>query len=207
MEEIVRVAHEDNLIIICSIHQPSTKIFSLFDQIMILSNGREAFTGDHHEAEAYFSRIGYPMPEHMNPAEHSLDLVNADFSLPETVNKILKSWKDSKQKRPALLLDADGCNGSIEWQQEEDLTSTKGAKEIRIMFRRPFVLVVRDPVLYVGRCVAFLLMNTLFAVVYWDGRYVRQDSVMNKFWVMLWFTLVPALCKLYCDLCCRVKAS
>ena len=69
MKEIVRVAKDERLIICCSIHQPSTKVFKGFDQLMILSRGREAFTGDLNEAPKYFESIGCPVPDQMNPAE------------------------------------------------------------------------------------------------------------------------------------------
>jgi ABC-type multidrug transport system ATPase subunit len=34
MQEIVRVAKEEKLIVLCSIHQPSTKVYNGFDQVV-----------------------------------------------------------------------------------------------------------------------------------------------------------------------------
>ena len=71
MQEIVRVAKEERLIIICTIHQPSTKVFNGFDQLMILSKGRSAFVGNVEDAVPYFAELGHPCPTAMNPAEVS----------------------------------------------------------------------------------------------------------------------------------------
>lgn len=68
MKEIVRVAKEEGLVIMCTIHQPSTKVYNGFDEVMILSKGREAFSGNVEKAAPYFETIGYPMPPQMNPA-------------------------------------------------------------------------------------------------------------------------------------------
>lgn len=68
MQEVVRVAKEERLIAVCTIHQPSTKVYNGFDQLMILSRGREAFSGDLKVAPAYFESIGCPVPDQMNPA-------------------------------------------------------------------------------------------------------------------------------------------
>ena len=67
MQEIVSVARSENLIVMCTIHQPSTKVYNGFDQVMILSKGREAFTGDVKDAAPYFDSIGYPLPVQTNP--------------------------------------------------------------------------------------------------------------------------------------------
>lgn len=77
MHEIVRVAKDERLIIVCTIHQPSTKVYNGFDKVMILSKGREAFAGDVTDAIPYFDSIGSPCPANTNPAEFFLDLVNA----------------------------------------------------------------------------------------------------------------------------------
>jgi ABC-type multidrug transport system ATPase subunit len=58
MKEIVRVAKDERIIIICTIHQPSTKVYAGFDQVMIMSRGRQAFTGDVTDATEYFESIG-----------------------------------------------------------------------------------------------------------------------------------------------------
>ena len=69
MHEIVRVAKDERLIIVCTIHQPSTKVYNGFDQVMIMSKGREAFTGEVEDAIPYFESIGCPCPANTNPAE------------------------------------------------------------------------------------------------------------------------------------------
>ena len=193
MQEIVRVAKEEGLIIICTIHQPSTKVYNGFDQLMILSRGRPAFVGNVQDAVPYFEESGYPCPPAMNPAEFFLDLVNSDFSNEKDVTDILDSWAElggqSTQHRTSLSEDkAD---------EEED---SKGivkirraplATELSVVFVRHARLVMRDPILYLGRCVIFLFMNLVFAFVYWNGRENAQDQVLNKFWVNLWFIGVP----------------
>ena len=75
MQEIVRVAKEERLITICTIHQPSTKVYNNFDQVMIMSRGRTAFMGDVQDAIPYFTEIGHPMPDDTNPAEVRVVLV------------------------------------------------------------------------------------------------------------------------------------
>ena len=68
MQEIVRVAKDERIIILCTIHQPSTKVYNGFDETMIMSRARTAYIGDVKEAAPYFERIGHPIPPQTNPA-------------------------------------------------------------------------------------------------------------------------------------------
>ena len=84
MREITTLAQEENLCIVATIHQPSSKVYQRFDQIMILSGGREAFCGTLPETKPYFESLGYPLIDDTNPAEYFLDLVNnVNLRLPQ----------------------------------------------------------------------------------------------------------------------------
>jgi len=192
MQEIIRVAKEEHLIIVCTIHQPSTKVYNGFDEVMILSKGREAFAGNVKDATPYFEKIGYPLPVATNPAEHFLDLVNSDFSSSEEVDNILDTWQEHKPDTNA------SAHGNVKSLDDDDVadgivdpTNTNILNEISIMFRRHTTLILRDPVLYLGRCLIFLVANMVFAFVYWNGRDYTQDQATNKMWVNIWFVGVP----------------
>jgi hypothetical protein len=68
------------LIVIASIHQPSTSTFQLFDKLMLLSGGKSHYFGPVSDVGDHFKSIGFPIPLHMNAAEYLLDLVSTDFA-------------------------------------------------------------------------------------------------------------------------------
>ena len=51
---VKELAKAENLIVVATIHQPSSKVYAGFDQVMILSGGREAYCGDARETMVYF---------------------------------------------------------------------------------------------------------------------------------------------------------
>ena len=59
MRFITDLAKQENLVIVATIHQPSTKVFDGFDQVMILSGGRTAYCG---EASAALEYVGTNAP-------------------------------------------------------------------------------------------------------------------------------------------------
>jgi ABC-type multidrug transport system ATPase subunit len=186
MREITRVAKEERLIIICTIHQPSTKVYNGFDQLMIMSKGRQAFVGNATAAAAYFDSIGYALPPATNPAEHFLDLVNADFSSSEEVDAILDTWETRNSPDPLLLPQSTTAD---DYSMSDNMKGMSHSlvRETKVMFRRHTTLIVRDPILYAGRIVCFLVVNCVFGIAYIAARDYTQDQAGNKLWVSAWY--------------------
>jgi ABC-type multidrug transport system ATPase subunit len=69
--------------IVCTIHQPRSSIFALFDKILLLSEGRAVYFGDAQDALPYFRSLQFPSPEGFNPADFFLDLISVDPRTPE----------------------------------------------------------------------------------------------------------------------------
>jgi len=64
--------------VVCTIHQPRSSIFALFDQLLLLSEGKVLYSGPAAAAAAYFAAAGHPCPPTFNPADWLLDLTSLD---------------------------------------------------------------------------------------------------------------------------------
>lgn len=98
------------MIVIASIHQPSTKTFDLFSSVVLLSQGKTVYNGSVPEMSTFFAEIGMPIPAHINPAEEVLDLINVDFSQGDAQTNleiILRGWQQSARARE-LKRDVEG---------------------------------------------------------------------------------------------------
>ncbi|MCO5549074.1 hypothetical protein L7F22_002540 [Adiantum nelumboides] len=71
--------------VVTTIHQPSSRLFYMFDKLILLSKGRIVYFGEAQAAMEFFSSIQLRPLIAMNPADFLLDLANgnlADMSLP-----------------------------------------------------------------------------------------------------------------------------
>ncbi len=68
---------------IATIHQPSSDILRLFDDIIILNKGNIIFLDEVNNLVNYFTSIGYQCPEYANPSDYIfmniLNHLNFDF--------------------------------------------------------------------------------------------------------------------------------
>lgn len=63
--------------IIASIHQPNSKLYQLFDKVLVLSHGHEIYFGKGGLAPIdHFTQHGHPMQEGYNVADHLLDIAS-----------------------------------------------------------------------------------------------------------------------------------
>ncbi|KAJ2460697.1 (ABC) transporter [Coemansia sp. RSA 2424] len=75
MEALSQLARRYGRTVICTIHQPRTDIFSMFDQLIVLAAGQMCYSGPAADIAGYLESIGHPVPEGYNIADFSIDLV------------------------------------------------------------------------------------------------------------------------------------
>ncbi|KAG2706767.1 hypothetical protein I3760_05G117600 [Carya illinoinensis] len=64
--------------VITTIHQPSSRLYRMFDKVVVLSDGCPIYSGHAGGVMEYFASIGYvPGFDFVNPADFLLDLANA----------------------------------------------------------------------------------------------------------------------------------
>ncbi|XP_073275195.1 ABC transporter G family member 25-like [Primulina huaijiensis] len=62
--------------VVTSLHQPSSRVYQMFDNLIVLSEGRCIYFGKRSEAMGYFDSVGFSPCFPMNPADFMLDLAN-----------------------------------------------------------------------------------------------------------------------------------
>lgn len=72
--------------IIQTIHQPNSDIFTMFDRLMLLAQGKTLFFNDANLAVDYFSGIGFPVPQLSNPADFFMSIMSIESIEKEDVD-------------------------------------------------------------------------------------------------------------------------
>eukprot|EP00123_Amoebidium_parasiticum_P015951 comp23216_c2_seq1/m.37804 comp23216_c2_seq1/g.37804 ORF comp23216_c2_seq1/g.37804 comp23216_c2_seq1/m.37804 type:complete len:1009 (-) comp23216_c2_seq1:257-3283(-) len=72
---LARLAREDETIIIMSIHQPRSNIFTLFDKLLLLSKGDMVYFGPADQSLDHFAKVGFQCPNNYNPADYLIDMI------------------------------------------------------------------------------------------------------------------------------------
>ncbi|XP_028399688.1 ABC transporter G family member 28-like [Dendronephthya gigantea] len=88
------VASSTNMTICCVIHQPRFEILKLFDRVIFLGyGGRTVYSGSVEGAATYFSKIGYPLPLNVNPADFYMDVISGSVSGTNVYVNLFEEWE------------------------------------------------------------------------------------------------------------------
>lgn len=75
--------------IISTIHQPSSKAFGLFDQLILMVDGYTIYSGRAKDAITYINQLGFPSPKYANPADFMIKLLQVEYpKTPDEENRI-----------------------------------------------------------------------------------------------------------------------
>lgn len=169
------------LIVIASIHQPSTSTYQLFDKLLLLSAGKSHYFGTIQGVESQFESMGYPMPSHTNPAEFLLELLNVDFashreSAQQRLQEMQAAWVSSpKAAELVAKIQAAATNA-------ERLESTRPQKRTLItllmtLIHRSFIKSYRDVVAYGIRIAMYMGLAIMMGTV-WLRLAPAQESII-----------------------------
>jgi len=68
MDLLDKVSKAGNVVIF-TVHQPASDVFSKFDKLLLLNCGRVMYFGSLDEAVNTFEQSGYPLPSQTNPSD------------------------------------------------------------------------------------------------------------------------------------------
>lgn len=146
--------------IVTTIHQPRSEIWSLFDRVVLLTQGNCAYSGPAAECIPYFTTLGFPLPPFCNPAEHIIDAVAVDTRSPELeasssarVEDLKEAWKEPShaiRKKVSENPTKEVAATASLLEQADHVKEVPFLRQLRVLTSRTLLVTIRDPMGLLG---------------------------------------------------------
>ncbi|KAJ3186130.1 hypothetical protein HK101_009721 [Irineochytrium annulatum] len=181
-----RIAKAQKMVVVATIHQPNFETLSLFDELLLLANGRVMYNGPIASLGDFFEAFGTPVPRFVNPADHAVDLVNTDFESSSATHEdssVPLSRKDGHDVAQDLL----EFRARRDAESESAIKALIGGGEVArlsdrtiggagIFFQHTLILCRRGMLNYVRNLLAYGVRL---------GMYIGMGIMMATIWVNL----------------------
>ncbi|KAM5584633.1 ABC transporter G family member 15 [Rosa sericea] len=190
--QTLRYIAKDGRTVISSIHQPSSEVFALFDDLVLLSSGQTVYSGQAKMAVEFFAKAGVPCPSRRNPSDHFLRCINSDFDK-VTMNTSHKIREIPKSSEPLMNFATAEIKAMLvdQYRRSEYATSTririreissmeglgvekrsgsqaKWWKQLSILTQRSFLNMSRDMGYYWVRIIVYILLSLCVGTIFYD---------------------------------------
>ncbi|KAJ2226286.1 hypothetical protein IWW45_007527 [Coemansia sp. RSA 485] len=212
VELVKTIATKRRIAVLMTIHQPSAKIFNIFDKVILLSQGHLVYFGPTRSAIQYFAKIGFQCPVHENPADYFVDLMTLDFrsdaDLVESRTRVaglVYSFIEHSSKpcqiersRFKYLCDHDVATAEYEANMKTH-NRNSWISEYKVLARRDWLNLMRNFSFLISQAVQSLMTALLVGFMFY---YLKHDavSVQNRLGVLYIIalnatfpTIMPAL--------------
>ncbi|KAK3420680.1 hypothetical protein EUGRSUZ_G01539 [Eucalyptus grandis] len=197
---------DEGRIVICSMHQPSSEVFDIFDDLLLLSSGETVFLGEAKMAIEFFADAGFACPRRKNPSDHFLRCISLDFDSvtatlllsPRNCQNPASSGFSMKMKTAEIKATLIQSYKSSEYscavrRKMQEIAATKDYqvcqlnkntnsskwKELRILTHRSFINMYRDIGYSWLRIMFYVLSSISTGTLYFDIGY-DNGAIINR---------------------------
>lgn len=198
---IKQYAERDQKTVLMTIHQPRLNLLRLFNNILVLSQGKTVFFGTVDEALAHFDRLGYRCPQQDNPADFFLDIATVSNKTPEEqqesqarVTALVAAWS-ARAEEP--------LHSRIERERPVSRRYPVNAvAQFFLLLNRNFKLIFRDYQNLLGELITTLVIALLLAFIFFQlagnfGGVQGRIGLLFFICVNTTFTIVTPLLPLF----------
>ncbi|CAH1236090.1 unnamed protein product [Diabrotica balteata] len=167
--EMLKKLAKGGRIVICTVHQPNTQTYEMFDQVYLLAKGRCVYQGPSTNTVPFLASVGLYCPQYHNPADYIMEVVSGEYG--DHIDELAEAAQDKKwQNVPTIKLsDTPAVDSKDIIYSNESVTPSKSPSEWKrffILLKRSSIQLYRDWTISQLKLVLHLLVGLFLGVTF-----------------------------------------
>ena len=197
--ETLKILCMNGVTVVVSVHQPRSSIYKLFDQLILLAEGRVAYSGKAGETVVnYFSELGLNAPSYFNPGDYFLDIISEDNRSSSQESKsrkrieyILNSFADHEMKRQESEINFDGDVSSLigAGALSHDGVTSSILEQFMILATRNCRQILRDKFTLGMRTFMSMFFALFLAALWADMSKTDEADIQNRTGILFFIAI------------------
>lgn len=180
--------------VVCTIHQPSAKLFEMFDKLYILAEGNCLFQGTVQDLIPYLALEGLVCPKYHNPADYIIEVASGEYG-ENVIPSLVKAWKAREEAvtQKKSLTSSTNCsydsrnmvvsmlpNCNVKTSTDSIIHAASQTTQFLVLFKRAAQSIFRDRIFthlrFVSTASVGLLIGLLYHGIGNDGSKVFNNT-------------------------------
>ncbi|XP_045494649.1 ATP-binding cassette sub-family G member 1-like [Colias croceus] len=136
--------------VVCSVHTPSARLFSVFDHVYVVADGRCAYQGTSAGVVPFLQQLGLPCPTTYNPADFIIEVSSGEYGphveqmVSSVENGRCQKWRNyAIEDAPLQEVDIEQLNSGVVAKHNYEYEST-GYQQFQVLVKRMVLQTFRN---------------------------------------------------------------
>ncbi|PNF18688.1 hypothetical protein B7P43_G05047 [Cryptotermes secundus] len=192
--------------IVCSIHQPSSRLFEMFDDLYVLAEGQCLYSGAISDMTAVFQESGFKCPKYYNRADFAVEVAcrergmniekliakaETHFHGPDTGRADYITNEETSMLRPSIKKNSTDTYIQVPQETMGSRYPVTLARQISVLLKRAVLCTIRDLHLAQLRLVSHVVIGLFLGGVFYgigdEASKVASNTAFLMFSMMFLF--------------------
>lgn len=200
--KLLKELTNSGILVICTIHQPSSEIWELMDKVLLISRGNICYQGKAPHAADFFDSIGIPLPKNYNPSDHYLMHINTDFDDKLDITNVsakFLTWQSNfivpspTNKVDTILIENEDKNNNVnnlgrrqsKRYDRKDLDSIQKRanclEKFLLILKRSLINILKNPGIFGVRLFMYIMLCFMIGVMFLKvGKSFKHEDIIAR---------------------------
>jgi len=180
-----KIAISRDAIVVATVHQPSSSMANIFDDVMIMAHGKVCFNDEWSKVIQFLDHAGHPVPGFTNPADHIIELTAREETTRDLIDLTIRN-------SDVLLYQSSKADDKLAFKS----IASPFWFQFKLVWIRQFRHWFRSPILFISELTQYIFAGLFIGMMYHGLPSTLEAGIFDRssaiFFILTTLCFVPS---------------